>query len=216
MMPPNSDAMIAMLRPRPIDARRRVADERRSSTVRSAPSRCAPATSSRPPASRPAVEPCRHGCGRPRVCDARWHTGRLTVSSVGRSFDADAGSLLIRTDFSDDEAWEHVVVDASRPSHPGGFTAHFVPVDDPAFEGLGATDLANVDGNANVVYAADRASMRGAERTLLVVDRLHQRGRFFRVTLAQAWSVENNLSLANMDFFEFADAAHDDGVFRGF
>jgi len=30
------------------------------------------------------------------------------------------------------------------------------------------------------------------------------------------WSIENNLSGANMDFDEFANAVGDDGVFRGF
>jgi hypothetical protein len=30
------------------------------------------------------------------------------------------------------------------------------------------------------------------------------------------WGVENNLSVANMDFHEFADNVEDDGVFRGF
>lgn len=34
--------------------------------------------------------------------------------------------------------------------------------------------------------------------------------------LAAAWSVENNLSLSNMDFFEFADAVDGHGVFNGF
>jgi hypothetical protein len=29
-------------------------------------------------------------------------------------------------------------------------------------------------------------------------------------------SIENNLSLFNMDFWEFADNVDDDGVFRGF
>ncbi|MDH6214469.1 hypothetical protein M2283_001752 [Streptomyces pseudovenezuelae] len=33
---------------------------------------------------------------------------------------------------------------------------------------------------------------------------------------AELWSIENNLSGANMDFEEFADAVDDDGVFRGF
>ncbi|GAA2725940.1 MULTISPECIES: hypothetical protein [Streptomyces] len=28
------------------------------------------------------------------------------------------------------------------------------------------------------------------------------------------WSIENNLSLSNMDFDEFVDAADEDGVFR--
>jgi uncharacterized protein DUF6924 len=30
------------------------------------------------------------------------------------------------------------------------------------------------------------------------------------------WSVENNLSIANMDFDEFADAVDQDGVYRRF
>jgi len=30
------------------------------------------------------------------------------------------------------------------------------------------------------------------------------------------WSVENNLSISNMDFSDFADSADADGVFRGF
>lgn len=30
------------------------------------------------------------------------------------------------------------------------------------------------------------------------------------------WSVENNLSIANMGFEEFADSADEKGVFRGF
>ena len=130
--------------------------------------------------------------------------------------DAGAGSLLIRTDFSDDEAWQRLVVDAARPYGADGFMANFAPVSDRTFEGLLAEDLANLDGDALVVYAADRASMHAPERTLLVVDRLHDRGRWFRVTLEAAWSVENNLSLFNMDFFEFADAVDDDAVFRGF
>jgi hypothetical protein len=30
------------------------------------------------------------------------------------------------------------------------------------------------------------------------------------------WSIENNISLGNMDWEEFAEAADYDGVFRGF
>ena len=36
------------------------------------------------------------------------------------------------------------------------------------------------------------------------------------VVPGQVWSIENNLSIANMDFFEFADRTDPDGVFRGF
>jgi hypothetical protein len=30
------------------------------------------------------------------------------------------------------------------------------------------------------------------------------------------WGIENNLSIANMDFEEFAENVDDDGIFRGF
>ena len=43
-----------------------------------------------------------------------------------------------------------------------------------------------------------------------------QHGKTFRVAPAYMWSVENNLSLANMDFSEFADHVDAGGVFRGF
>lgn len=133
-----------------------------------------------------------------------------------QELEADAGSLLVRTDFSDDACWEALVADATKPYGPDGFMAYFVPVDDRAFEGMGADELATFDGDAYFVFAADGASMRGSDRTLLVVDRSRNRGSSFRVSLAHAHEVENNLSLSNMDFFEFADSVGADGVFRGF
>jgi hypothetical protein len=51
---------------------------------------------------------------------------------------------------------------------------------------------------------------------VLVLDAQDNPGRTFRVTATESWGVENNLSISNMDFFEFADAVDDDGVFRGF
>ncbi|GLY03982.1 hypothetical protein [Actinoplanes sp. NBRC 101535] len=41
-------------------------------------------------------------------------------------------------------------------------------------------------------------------------------GTTFRVVAAELWSVENNLSLANMDWDDFADNVEGDGIFRGF
>jgi hypothetical protein len=41
-------------------------------------------------------------------------------------------------------------------------------------------------------------------------------GRTFRVIPREIWSVENNLSISNMDYHEFADNIDSDGVFRGF
>ena len=48
------------------------------------------------------------------------------------------------------------------------------------------------------------------------MDLLGEPGRTFRVIPSEIWGVENNLSIANMGFEEFADAVDSDGVFRGF
>ncbi|POX60459.1 hypothetical protein C3492_27380 [Streptomyces sp. Ru62] len=37
-----------------------------------------------------------------------------------------------------------------------------------------------------------------------------------RVIAGELWSMENNISIGNMDWEEFVDAANGDGVFRGF
>ncbi|MFB7125410.1 MULTISPECIES: DUF6924 domain-containing protein [unclassified Kitasatospora] len=41
-------------------------------------------------------------------------------------------------------------------------------------------------------------------------------GRCIRVVAARLWSIENNLSISNMDFDDFAGNVDADGVFRGF
>jgi hypothetical protein len=58
--------------------------------------------------------------------------------------------------------------------------------------------------------------MSQPEYPLLVVDLLEERGRQFRAVAAAVASIDNNLSIANMGFEEFAGAVDDDGVFRGF
>jgi len=62
----------------------------------------------------------------------------------------------------------------------------------------------------------DRVALTDPEHPILVVDLMDQPGRTFRVIPSEAWGVENNLSIANMGFEEFAEAADEDGVFRGF
>lgn len=124
-----------------------------------------------------------------------------------------AGSLLVRTDFSDDSAWVALTHQVT------GRAASLIIVDDRRFEGLDAAGLAALTGShPYYVFAADSTTLEG-EHTLLVVDRHHEPGRWFRVALDEVASVEANLAIANMDFADFADFAHatdQDHVFRGF
>ncbi|GAC67163.1 hypothetical protein GS4_06_00090 [Gordonia soli NBRC 108243] len=138
-------------------------------------------------------------------------------------------SLLVRTDFSNDQRWREVALAALKPVHSdfdddSTFQAGLTCIDHPDNDGLTVDDLLNRIGEENPPYyafIADTTTMSDPEMAILVVDcgRTvfdHEPGRTFRVVPAQMQSVENNLSIANMDFRDFADAVDDDGVFRGF
>jgi hypothetical protein len=52
---------------------------------------------------------------------------------------------------------------------------------------------------------------------MLVIELHEEPGRTFRAIPFQSQSIErNNLSIARMDFSDFADAVDIEGVFRGF
>lgn len=139
-------------------------------------------------------------------------------------------SLLVRTDFSSDEAWQQLAGQATRENEDG-FRAYAEPVSDPVFdaaswETVKAAVPANGDG-ASVLFIADSISLSSPDHPILVVD---LEGMYvfaaefpeiagwtpFRCIPSELWAVENNLNISNMDWEDFSGAAGDDGVFRGF
>ena len=68
----------------------------------------------------------------------------------------------------------------------------------------------------STVFVADAIALTESERPILCVDLIDQPGRAFRCIPRQLWGVDNNLSLANIDFDEFATSVDADGVHRGF
>jgi hypothetical protein len=125
-------------------------------------------------------------------------------------------TLLLRTDFSDETLWERLCTVLQEPF--GEFQAYVTPVSDAAFERASVDEVGELarEASHSFVFIADREALANPEHPVLVLDVAQEPGRTFRVIPRQAWAVENNLSLANMDFEEFADAADTDGVFRGF
>ena len=93
-------------------------------------------------------------------------------------------------------------------------------VEDRSFEAKAVSDLiaaATAAGQYRTfMFVVDDVTIRDADHPVLVIDLADQPGRTFRVIPSRMWSVENNLSLANMDFDEFADAVDTGGIFRGF
>jgi hypothetical protein len=123
-------------------------------------------------------------------------------------------ALVIRTDFSADTAWRSVCSAIRQPVD--GFYAYVDFVDDRAFEGATVEQLVALArvANRSFLIVADQETMTGAEHTLLVVDAFTEPGRTFRSVPSGIQSIENNLSVANMDFAEFASEADADGVYR--
>jgi hypothetical protein len=128
--------------------------------------------------------------------------------------------LVIRTDFSDPAAWDLIVAETRAPVGPDRFLAYVEFMSDRDYEGWTTAELLRSKGayRHSFLFVADRISMTRPEHPLLVVDLQQESGRTFRAVPETVQGIENNLSIANMDFDEFADAAgaEPDETFRGF
>ncbi|HSJ88876.1 MAG TPA: hypothetical protein VK909_16810 [Anaerolineales bacterium] len=126
---------------------------------------------------------------------------------------------VLRTDFSDPAAWDEIRAEIQKPVGILQFRAYVEFIDDPAYADLTTKQLLELlppDYNHSFIIVADRATISNPEHPLLVIDLFDKPTREFRALPQQIQGIENNLSIANMDFEEFADAVHEDGVFRGF
>ena len=167
----------------------------------------------------------------------------MTPEALAAAF-ATEGTPLIRTDFTDDGTWAEVVdavstpVDFDNPDNPSpgdeGYAAWVVPVNELAFDGATAHALGQAmtaaGGDHGYALLADAQAMtetRSDDLTLVYVDLSVSdpedaelfdsfMGRAFRCAVGEIASIEANLSIANMDFSDFANSVGADGVFRGF
>jgi hypothetical protein len=126
-------------------------------------------------------------------------------------------TLVLRTDYADDAAWTNLCREIEKPV--GEFRAYVEFLSDREYEGVTPeelVDLASGGSDRTFMFLVDRAALSDPEHPVLVLDLSENPGSMFRVIPSEIWGVENNLSIANMDFLEYAENADDDGVFRGF
>lgn len=126
-------------------------------------------------------------------------------------------ALVLRADFSDESTWQLVCTEVRTPV--GEFQAYVEFFSDPSFEGVGVDQLVLLRQEPlehSFMFVVDHVTITNPDHPILVVDLREGPGRTFRVVPSEAWGVENNLSVGNMDFEEFADHVDSDGVFRGF
>jgi hypothetical protein len=124
-------------------------------------------------------------------------------------------TFLFRTDFTKPDVWRELVQAINKPS-PEGFFAYVTLIDDPSLAGYAADALTKkVNGHHAIFFVADTTTMEHRDRPILCINLLASQ-QPFRVIPSRLWSVENNLSLSNMDYEEFSDAVDAEGIFRGF
>ena len=126
-------------------------------------------------------------------------------------------ALLIRTDFSNQDAWNKLKRIVTEPDDP--FIFNMEIVDDRANSGATAEQLLQAlpeDYPHGFVAVADSVAISQPDYPVLVMDLVEERGRQFRAIAAQLASIDNNLSIANMGFEDFADSVDQSGVFRCF
>ncbi|MEU5384393.1 DUF6924 domain-containing protein [Kitasatospora cineracea] len=144
---------------------------------------------------------------------------------VGRD---EFAALIVRTAYEDEAAWRAVAEELSRPW--GEERKHEVEVhlvDDPVWAGATAEAVVAAvmgDEYLSVVFVADDVTMKSAQHALLALDPVAEEdedldpmyyqelidsppAREFRTVPAAVHEVHGNLSLGNMDFQEFAEAA---------
>ena len=127
---------------------------------------------------------------------------------------------LVRLDYTDDTTWQTVAAAVQRPTEDD-FRADVTLVEDQAlasYDEEALLDLIPDDAEHAIVIAFDRRTVVEPDHPLLVLNCYAEEGEStsFRAVPAAVQSVENNLSLANMDFDDFAESVDSDGVFRGF
>jgi hypothetical protein len=126
---------------------------------------------------------------------------------------------LVRTDFTDDEAWGDVIRRiAETPSMAGSGAVD--RVEDRDFDGVAADRLLGPlrsGGERVLAFVADAETFSSPERHLLMIylgDDEPESGRLLRVVPEAVSTIDLDLSLGNNDWEDYADNADTDGVLR--
>lgn len=139
-------------------------------------------------------------------------------------------AVVIRTDYSDDGAWQKVAA-GMRQSWAGGVESSWHVVEGAAWAGADADEvLAALPDLHDVVFLADSDTMCDEQNSLLAVstdpdmrDEDHEIPGLgftsrFRILPTAVAEMVGNLAIANMDYEDFSSSAHGDPqrIHRGF
>lgn len=115
--------------------------------------------------------------------------------------------LVVRTYFNNDKDW-NILSKRLTDSYEMGFKAFIEFLNDKQFENATVEYIvkkSKPNYKQSFIFVADSLTFSNQENTVLCIDLFDEIGKSFRVIPSELWTVENNLSIANMDFYEFYD-----------
>jgi hypothetical protein len=125
---------------------------------------------------------------------------------------------VVRTFFDNNSDWKEISSKLIETNEMG-FRAYVDFIDDKDYSNASIADiirLTTTNYKYSFIFIADSITFKNSENSVLCIDLYDEIGRSFRVLPSELWGVQSNLSIANMDFYEFCDNCDEDGVFRGF
>lgn len=125
---------------------------------------------------------------------------------------------VVRTFFENNTDWKEISSKLIETNEMG-FRAYVDFIDDKDYANASRADIIRLttpNYKYSFIFIADSITFTNSENSVLCIDLYDEIGRSFRVIPSELWGVQSNLSIANMDFYEFFDNCDEDGVFRGF
>jgi len=128
-------------------------------------------------------------------------------------------TLVLQTDFSNEKIWKSICKLIEAPQTEDQFTANVEFHSNKEYENIELKKILSLlpdEYEHSILFVVDSQSITDPDHSILCIDLVDEPGNYFRVIPSEMWSVENNLSLGNMDFTDFADSVDKENIFRGF
>jgi hypothetical protein len=134
---------------------------------------------------------------------------------LGASVPKTDKTLLIRTDYSNEVIWRALIEIVQKP---GEYSRGVEIVDNRKLASAKLEEIMRIVQNATrhtFVFIVDGITINHPEKPILVVDLFASPGQSFRIVASKFRSVENNLSIANLDFEDYLEKVDQENIYRG-
>ncbi len=137
------------------------------------------------------------------------------MSKIGISIPKTDKALLFRTDYSNELQWRSLKEIVQKP---GEYFTEVEIINNNKLESVKIDKimaLVQKTTKHTYMFIVDSITINHPDKPILVVDLFTSPGQSFRIVASKLWSVENNLSIANLDFEDFMENVDKENIYRG-